>query len=484
LGQHGITWRGGGFLGAATVLVVFACVAVLRPPVNATHAQDAPEAANGKQPQPNAAPAAPAPPSSRELIGLARLEARLGNQTPTGEGVVSAHVEGGAAYMPDLVAANFKNITTLHAGGNKEYSGHANATAVLIYGPRGLAPGIRRAYFLSSNEFLGEKFLKAGRPEAPDMKDIRLSNHSWIGSVGGSDEVLRRIDYVADREDSLFVVGVNNGPLSQVPPLLASAYNVLAVGNYYGKSSGGYTTLEGSGRCKPEIVAPGGLTSFATPVVTAAAARLIETADRHGDDSPARKVEVIKAVIMAGAEKPEGWKRAEGKPLDEHYGAGRLRIDTSYDILSTQRTRPGAMKQRYGWGFESLTSGQLHEYTFNANRPMGEASIMLIWNRRIDGRLITDPEGKRNHWNNTPRLGDFNLRLIGVDLEGKEWVAAESAGFVDNLEHIHLPALPAGRYRLEVIRSDTLPESWDYALAWRIENEPRPAAGDEGVAKK
>ncbi|MCE9589203.1 MAG: hypothetical protein K8S99_01620 [Planctomycetes bacterium] len=471
--QRGITWKRSAVVGAVVVAGVYALFVALASPLNATHA------APGTSPASGTAATQAAPPTTREMIGLAALEERLGRQAPTGAGVVVAHVEGGKDYLPDLTAPHFTGLVTLHSGGSKEVSGHANATAVIVYGPRGMAPGIRRVYFMPSNGFIGDDCLHVGKAVPPDMKDIRLSTHSWIGGlIAGiapmqhddyTADVLRRVDYAADRLNALFVVGVNNGSASAVPPLLASAYNVISVGNYLGQSSGGYTKVEGDGRCKPEIVAPHGLTSFATPVVTAAAARLMEAADRMGPDSPARRVEVLKVVLMAGAEKPEGWKCAPGKPLDEHYGAGRLRIDSSYDILAAGRVTPGTARQRYGWAYESLAPGHSHEYVFTTNRPLGEASIMLVWNRRIDGRVMQNPETHEGIWVPTPRLGDFNLQLIRTDLAGNESVTAESAGTVDNLEHIHLAALQPGRYRIRVVRSDDLAEGWDYALAWRIE---------------
>ena len=107
------------------------------------------------------------------------------------------------------------------------------------------------------------------------ISPARLYTHSWIApATAGYEDILRRIDYLADVRGVVMVVGVNNGAGNPVPPLLASAYNTISVGQWDGHSSGGYTTVEGAGRCKPEIVAPGGLTSFATPVVAAVVARL------------------------------------------------------------------------------------------------------------------------------------------------------------------------------------------------------------------
>ena len=63
-----------------------------------------------------------------------------------------------------------------------------------------------------------------------------------------------------------------------------------------------------------------------TPVVAGFAARLLEEADRM-KDGDASKAELIRACLMAGAVKPAQWKQEEGKPLDNHLGAGRVHFD-------------------------------------------------------------------------------------------------------------------------------------------------------------
>src|SRR5690606_1735666 len=123
--------------------------------------------------------------------------------------------------------------------------------------------------------------------EPPVDDGIRLFNHSWIGGASSAaPHILRRIDWVIDERDAIMCVGVNNERTSAVPVLLASSYNAIAVGTARGNgnSSGGYTTYEGVGRCKPDLVGPRGLTSFATPSVTACCAILMERAAGADDE--------------------------------------------------------------------------------------------------------------------------------------------------------------------------------------------------------
>ncbi|MCC7193630.1 MAG: S8 family serine peptidase [Phycisphaeraceae bacterium] len=412
---------------------------------------------------------APAP-TPREIIGLTTLESHLGELTPTGSGVIVGHVEGSPGdYMPNGNDKIFKNVELIGVSGPSKSNDHSNATSSLIFGPGGMAPGVTQGYFFDSNHWLTSGFLHGGTSEPPTRSPIRVFTHSWIGGQGnGSLEVLHRLDYAIDQQNVIMVVGVNN-KRTPVPVLLASAYNVIAVGNSDSNSSGGYTKFDGDGRCKPDLVGPMNLTSYSTPIVAACVARLLEAIDRLGPDNPAHHSEVVKALLMAGAERTAGWKQEPGKPLDSFLGAGIVRIDRAYDILMAGQAKPEVAKNRYGWAFEPLKLGETHGYRFEASENLAETSLMLVWNRRIDGRRVPDLMTGITRWNHSPRLADFDLRLVAIDDEGREKVLNESASSIDNVELIYRKNLPRGRYRIEVTRKDKLDEEWDYALAWRIE---------------
>lgn len=417
-----------------------------------------------------AAPVRPPAPTPREVVGIAALESHLGDLAPTGRGVVIGHVEGAPGdYMPDIHDKIFKGVELIGVSGPGKSNGHSQVTSSLIFGPGGMAQGVTQGLFFDTNHWLTSGFLHGGTSEPPAQSPIRVFTHSWIGGqANGSLEVLHRLDYVIDQQDVVMVVGVNN-KRTPVPVLLASAYNAIAVGNSDGNSSGGYTTFDGEGRCKPDLAGPMNLTSFSTPIVAACAARLEEAADRLGPDHAAHRSEVIKALLMAGAERNAGWKQEPGKPLDSFLGAGVVRIDRAYDILMAGQANPGVAKNRYGWAFEPLKPDETHGYRFEASDALGETSLMLVWNRRIDGRRVPDLMTGATHWNHAPRLADFDLRLVALDDEGKEKALNESAGSIGNVELIYRMDLPRGRYRIEVTRKDKLDEAWDYALAWRIE---------------
>ena len=453
----------------------------------------------------------PAPkPTVRGLIDLDKAEERLGRQIPTGKGIVMGHVEGNdGMYMPNIRSSRYQDMFFLPHSGPSQTFAHADITARLIYGRTGLAPAVNTVHFYSAPDWLATGYLNTGSHLPPAHNDpIRIFNHSWISMASPFIiQSIRRIDYLIDQHDVIMCVGVNNGVNSTVPALLASAYNTIAVGVMSGNNSGGFTTTEVLGRCKPDIVGPGSLTSYATPVVSACAARLLELADEmdaqfyapihptidellHTDEfTPPRlaaKPQTIKAVLLASATKSDSWKPLPNKPLDEHLGAGLVNIDNSLMILSYGPQQPGQIDSRYGWDFNALKPLEKNTYHFKTSQALGEASIILTWHRKIEGRTgaIHIP-GKPDQivWLDRAMFTNFDLALIHIDDEGHQNVMATSNSEIDNVEHIYLPELAHGRYRIEVIMNygEHIPHEireqmlWQYALAWRFE-QPTPQA--------
>jgi hypothetical protein len=446
--------------------------------------------------QPGTKPAAkpgqaqlPQPPAEpwwapRTRLGIAAVEKELKDAAPIGRGITAAHIEGAVgAYAPNSQRLN--RVRFIACSGPSQFNEHATATARVIYGPGSLAPGITDVHCYASSHWLADGFLRTATAQPPREDDRRIMNHSWIAGGHFTDEqVLRRVDYVIDTRDVIMVVGVNNGKVTPVPALLSSAYNVIAVGS--NNSSGGYTRAETAGRCKPDIIAPTAMTSFATPMVAAVAGRLLEMADamvagaKSDGAAPATaafaaKSPVIRAVLFAGAQKTQGWTREQGKPLDQFKGAGRVRFDNSHAIMSQPLESASAPLPDRGWHYATLAPGEGAIYRMNLPENKGELSVFIVWNRRIDGRTMVDPINEQPVWLDAPRMADLDLQLIRHAGAGDGDVVAESASRIDNLEHIYLPRVAAGEYELRIARHDALDEAWDYALAWRLE-PPRPAA--------
>ena len=417
-----------------------------------------------------------------DRIGLTAAKRRLGLSIANGAGVVIGHVEGGDdKYLPNMTQARFKAIQFKPRSGESKPFGHANTSARFMYGSDSFAPGIRQVHNFATSHWLGQGYLRTGTGQSPADEPIDLFNHSWIANPGKEKAVpvLRRVDYQIDQRGILMCVGVNNGQKSKVPQMLASAYNVIAVGAANGESSGGYTTIEGKGRCKPELIAPHGLTSFATPIVSACAARLREVGQKRAKDQPnataaahADRPEVIKAALLAGATKPDDWKPEPGKPLDAHYGAGMVNINHSLEIMNANPTAPGQLKRSSGWDYRPIKATQTRQYSFTIDRPLSRLSLAMTWHRKVDGKTgrFRFGNGEPRQWSYATGLANFNMTLIRLTPSGKPKTLATSKSDIDNVEHIFQNNLPSGRDRIRISRvADGLLGPWPYAVAWRME---------------
>jgi len=423
------------------------------------------------------------PPTWRKLVGLDDAYRRLRSDLPLGRGIAVGYVESETGgYLPNAKDQRLTGIEIVPYSGDGPSSGHATRGATIGFGTKGIAPGVKVIHSYRVPHWLGPGYLNAGKPDPPHDNGLRLFNHSWISNAkeGAANRsatiaVLRRVDYQVDVRDVVMCVGVNNGRDSAVPPLLASAYNVIAVGSARGggNSSGGYTTIEGRGRCKPDIVGPRDLTSFATPSVTACAAILMERANAIPDER-ARRAELIKAVLLSGAVKPNFWTNAPDKPLDEHLGAGIVNIDRSLQSLDAGPIDTNILHRPVGWDMLRLRSGESRVYRFETARLWREATIVIVWHRRIDGRRAKRFGTDEDIWLDIPRLTNIDLQLTRYDDNGTPKRLAQSISTVDNVEHIYRLVLPPGRYRIEIVRQeDKLDEQWDVALAWWMRPAPR-----------
>lgn len=427
--------------------------------------------------------------SIRERIGYASAADRLGRTMPTGAGVVFAHVEGDAgAYRPELVGPAFDTVAFSLRSGPSEPSPHAASTARVIYGSTGLASGVEIVHCMTTHGFLTAGYLHADTPGPPMTEDPtpfppRVFSHSWIGNPPEQQAagILRRVDHQIDQRGVIMCVGVNNGRTTPVPGLLASAYNVIAVGSTSGQSSGGYTQVEGVGRCKPDLIAPSGQTSYTTPVVAACAALVLEQGDRlvEAGHAHANRSEVVKAALMGGAHKDEKWKAQLGKPLDEFRGAGVVNLDRALRVLAGAPLEPGAtVKRLFGWAAPTVEPRGQVTYHLKLPADTGAATFTLVWNRRVDGQVVEGHFDQNAQpislWTHQPSLANFDLRLVSLH-DGQETVLAQSVSRIDNVEMIFLPSLAKGEYRLEIYRDgdhETSEDDWLAAFAWAID-KPR-----------
>src|SRR5690606_35865048 len=288
--------------------------------------------------------AAPVDGAYRDAVGWNRLVEELGDDLPAGRDIKVSLIESPASpfignYKPDVNNFDFAGKHCTIVSPDAGVSNHATVVAQRFFGNSTSMSGeIDAIDVYESVDWLLEGFLRVNREPFPAVETSRIQNHSWAGAFDEIEyniEAVRRLDYAIGRDGFLAVVALRNDT-GQVPALMAHAYNVITVGRMDGSHSRDGTWFEGAGRNRPDLVAPGGLfTSYSAPVVSSAAALLLEEADHTPALANARHdPRVIRAILMAGASKdpfPE-WSRAADRPLDEVFGAGRLAVDGSYRI--------------------------------------------------------------------------------------------------------------------------------------------------------
>jgi hypothetical protein len=405
-------------------------------------------------------------------VGYTTLKARLGAETPTGLGIAVTQAEapdGSDNYLPDTTNAQFVGKTIIAmSGSGGGVSSHATTVGAYYYGlTTSIAPGIDPAAVYEANNWIGSGFLLTQSRYAPLFETRRTQNHSWIGTAQTDErnaDILRRIDMVVDRDGVVVAAGVNNGAGSTIPKLLGSAYNVLAVGLTNGNSSYGPTTVDVAGRVRPDLVAPAGQTSWATPMVASSAALLLESADTDGilsGLSPAEqrtgKALLAKALLMGGATKTEftDWRKGFATPstdgtvpLDYRYGAGELNIDNSHRILAAGRqpASPSTDVALTGWDYGAVTASGSRLYFFDvpAFSYVDAVSILVTWNRHVT-------VGPGNPATLTPSLANIDLRLYEAQGFLPAVLVDQSVSLIDNVEHV-----------FEV----TSDQAWDYAITW------------------
>ena len=315
-----------------------------------------------------------------EAIRYNELKAELalrGITLPDGSGVAVTQVEaemnsGVGNYLPNSQDSQFSGKIIIDQSGGGSSSGHATTVGRLLYGnTESISPGIQTIDAYSTDSFVNS----AWRTGNPPIEPNPLQNHSWVGwleSSGlNSSDMTLRMDYAAERDSFLPIAGLYNSDYgdqnipSAIPPIYASTYNGISVGVSDSTHRTGTTQYDGNDRTKPEIVAPSAYTSYATPMVTSAAAFLIDAA--NGVSSAADPL-TLKATLLAGADKAisADWDQTPTRPIDEVYGAGELDIYESYFIQKANQQAAGSTLQRRAgiWPTSAITAATITQSRF------------------------------------------------------------------------------------------------------------------------
>ncbi len=476
----------------------------------------------------------------QDTVGYPQLQAQLGASIPTGAGIEVQHVEAlnsADRYFPgahaEFSGKSLANVT-FSAGAtqaNTVASGHARGVGINFYGNTvSIAPGITAIQSYDAFHWLGYNynattevltptlsgFLNSGSGLGvlPDVTTARIANHSWVTEFTTSStnsEVLRRLDYVIERDDFLNIVGILNGNGGTDLGLLKTAFNEISVGltgGVHREGAVGVDSTYTSGRNAPELVAPGftfddrlidgtstlvSNTSSATAQVSSAVAMLLQKAADPGlsDGSITNRTrmirhaetsEVIKAILMAGADRsvdnPRGadlnnYTLDTSNNLDLDYGAGQLNVFHSYNILaagehnSDQDRGSNLDIADLGWDYDphfggAASSNDRGSYFFTSTSTGGTIQATLAWNIQVTGFSSSASD---------TTLRDLNLVLFDVtNNQVVSGLGASSLSATENTENIFFSGLVAGnRYEIRVeSASGQSTFDWDYGLAWRI----------------
>jgi hypothetical protein len=436
-------------------------------------------------------------------IGYPELIERLGfENVPTGAGVRVGQVEIQTVngYGPNQVAQQeYAGKNFIAMSGPPGVSTHANTVGKNFYGLQtSIAPGVTDIHLYEVSDWLGAEFLNFTSPSTTPPDDppagLKIFNNSWAGDTTLL-SILRRADYATTEFDLLMINGISNenSPGTNVP-LLSHMYNGIAVGKTTGGHQSGDTLVDGPGRMKPEIVAPGGLTSYAVAIVSAAAALMYETGQgmtTAGGSANATRSEIIKAVLLAGAKHRPPWtnnpetsgpnRGVTSRPLDNEFGVDVVNVDRSHMILTggeyagSDSPPAFATASHAGWSLPAVGLNSSAYWRFSVPETANQVSIAVTWHRRVPIGFATGD------------VADFDLELWRVDAQNQLVSLVGDGGLpyfvsgnvvsnssVDNVEHLFINSLAPGSYVLELRRVDKLAEhrTWDAAVAWLLPGGP------------
>jgi hypothetical protein len=460
--------------------------------------------------------AAPVVAGVHEDVGFKRLKTALGDSVPTGKGISVGQVESwmevksaNAAsgkirtWLPNPQDRFLTSLPIVDRSGAPvgAHSGHATAVARRMIGSgpnQGMASDVERLAVFSISDWFGDGMLQRRSALAPLASPLRVINHSWAANSPNS-QVLRRSDWLTDRDEQIQVAGIRNAAGKVNVSLLAASFNAVVVGRTDGKHSTGTPPVDDiyvRGRTRPHLVAPLNTTSAAAPVVSSAVIILLETAanpalstrpepftNRGGQEVfDAGRSEVIRAVLMTAADRQTNNGRfgnitayrdtAEHRTdngLDSRFGAGQLNVYKAFHILNAgeQEQDVGICGFDYEPAMEGSVSGEspaaVRRYTIPEVVAPTRLTATLSWN------LLFPYSGSR--FDASAVLNDLDLSLYELSDDDGEKLVQFSRSRNDTTETIYTALVPGKRYQLVVSRFDDGAVTQDYALAWYMGQE-------------
>jgi hypothetical protein len=232
-------------------------------------------------------------------------------------------------------------------------------------------------------------------------------------------------------------------------------------------------------------------TSFSSPVVAGGVA-LMKDAAKYFSSMPATALDsrVVKAVLMATADKTVGWNNGQTtvdgvvrttQALDYRTGAGAVDLTAAGLTYVDAATRDvsgtgGGTITASGWDFGAVSAGNANDYAFGTSLTgTTELQVSLAWftGGAFDAAGYT---GARTSFAN------LDLQVWRLTSGSFTTLVAESASLYNNAEMLRL-TLPAGDYGLRVALPamiydiGTTPVTAEsYGLSWTTVAVPEPSA--------
>jgi len=468
----------------------------------------------------------------------------MGADTPKAAGITMSIIEPPRTGQdnPDLQSwlpyPNISDISqvtlTDRSGGSNADSTHAARVSQFLFSQSdGLATGIAEANYYNLTDFIYNKlvpltnYVSTLQPSAflyslgAKVFENRINNISAISSDADINAtLLRRFDWATAHEDVINSISAGNSSLS--PTLFSSSYNSIYIGITAGSSGKRAASIDNiySGlRQRPDVVTPMRNSSRGTATASSITSVLLETARdasaTFSNVSPANtqvltrnaeKSEVMKAVLMAGADREtsntrinsiprdEAGERISGEPeyiaditnyraagyatsngLDSRFGAGQANVHNSHQILTDgeQNSREDGgntsvsllgfdYDEAFGNGAGDANPNSVASYLLPTLTNDANLDVTLAWNLDVysgDGLFVN------------ALLYDLDLWLYDVT-DNDEVLVNASLSSVDNTETIS-QLLSAGRdYEFRVTTEKNVTALlWDYGIAWRVDQE-------------
>lgn len=379
-------------------------------------------------------------------------------------------------------------------------SGHADGVAENIYGIAGNeATNVAHVDCYDANYFIqvSEDDLRLTTNYSATLPSTNIDdavvNQSFVFGTANATSTIpvaeqqaidTSYDNYAAQYNTLFVSAAGDsfstGNDGRVEPP-STCYNGISVGIYDPGSESSIGPTIDNRRCKPDIVGPATASSYSTPMVSGAAAILIQAAlrgDGGSNTNDAADMRTIKALLLNGAVKPSNWTNSTSSPLDARYGAGILNIFNSHQQLiggeygfsasnSVSQGSPhppptvtSPVPVLNGWDFDSISSSEsgflstaadgVTHYFFEVTNTVNVTST-LVWERQ------------------NGESGINNLALFLYNCANSNLLTC-CTSVVDNVQHIFLPQLRPGTYDLQVWKAGGtyVSASESYALAWEF----------------